>query len=136
MTLGRDNPTRASSEASGHGARLANDGNPETFWQAESSDPNAWLRIDLERVVSISRTKLVFPTPGDWRYKIEISDTGDSWKLLTDQMKSVSDNAQRTDMIPTGSASGRFIRVSVAALPSGQPAALAEVVVFATQGTQ
>lgn len=32
VTLGRENPTRASSEASGHSGSMANDGNPATFW--------------------------------------------------------------------------------------------------------
>jgi beta-galactosidase len=64
VTLGVGNPTRASSEAPGHTGRFANDGNPETFWQAAAGDTNAWLRVDLERIVTVSRTKLTFPTPG------------------------------------------------------------------------
>src|SRR5579859_3554583 len=44
LTLGMNNPTRASSEAPGHSARLANDGNPATFWQAGAGDTNAWFQ--------------------------------------------------------------------------------------------
>jgi hypothetical protein len=130
IILGRDNPTRASSEAPGHSARLANDGNPATFWQADSDDTNAWLRIDLERVVTISRTKLTFPAPGDWRYKIEISDNGDSWKMITDQTTGGNHSAERSDVI-SGSVIGRFVRISI--VESDQPAGLAEVEVFGTQ---
>ena len=125
-----DNPTRASSEA--HSARLANDGNPGTFWEAESGDTDAWLQIDLERVVAISRTKLTFPTPGNWRYRIEISTDGDSWKLLVDQTATENSSAERTDSVSSGPASGRFVRVSIIA-PSHQPAALAEVEAFGSQ---
>ncbi len=53
--VGQENPTRASSEAPGHSGRLANDGNPATFWQAAAGDTNAWLRVDLERIVTIRR---------------------------------------------------------------------------------
>jgi beta-galactosidase len=133
IVLGRDNPTRASSEAPDHSGRFANDGNPATFWQADAGDTNASFRVDLERVVTVSKIKLTFPTPGTWRYKIGISDNGDSWKLLTDQANAGSTSAERTDVIPAGSPAGRFVRISIVESPAGQSAALAEVEVFATQ---
>ncbi len=132
IVLGRDNPTRASSEAVGHSARLANDGNPATFWQADTGAENAWLQIDLERVVRVSKTKLTFPTPGNWRYKIEISENGDSWKLLADQMTVAGSSVERSDVIPLNYASGRFMRISVVGGSPNQPAALAEVEILGT----
>jgi hypothetical protein len=46
--------------------------------------------------------------------------------LLVDQTAAVSSSsAERADSVPSGSASGRFVRISIIA--SGQPAALAEV---------
>jgi len=48
VTFGLDNPTRVSSEAPGHSGRLANDGNPGTFWQTSANDPNAWLCVYFE----------------------------------------------------------------------------------------
>jgi len=136
IALGRDNPTRVSSEAPGHSARLANDGNPETFWQAGAGDANAWFRIDLERVVTINKTKLTFPTPGNWRYRIEISENGDSWKLLVDQTTTASSSAERTDVVPSGATFGRFVRINVLASPPDQPAALSEVEMLGAQTTQ
>jgi len=133
IVLGRDNPTRASSEAPGHSARFANDGTPATFWQANAGDVNPWFRVDLERVVTVSKIKLTFPTAGSWRYRVEISDDGDSWKLLTDQTNAASTSAERTDVIPAGSPVGRFVRISIVDSPVGQSGALAEVEVFGTQ---
>ena len=133
IVLGRDNPTRASSEAPGHSARLANDGNPATFWQADAGDVNPWFRVDLERVVTVSKINLRFPSAGNWRYRIEISENGDSWKLLTDQTNSTNSSAERTDVFPAASAAGRFVRISVVQVPAEQLAALAEVEVFGTQ---
>jgi beta-galactosidase len=127
VTLGRENPTRASSEAPGHSGRLANDGHPATFWQAAASDTNAWLRVDLERIVTVQKTKLTFPSEGDWRYRIEISDDGESgWKIISDQTQSVG--GVKTQIQPAvNGAHGRFLRVTFVGTPDGKPAALAEV---------
>jgi hypothetical protein len=134
LSFGRDNPTRASSEAPGHSARLANDGNPATFWQADAGDANPWFRVDLERVVTVARARLTFPSGGNWRYKIEISSDGDTgWKLLVDQSQATAAGAERTDQAQAGSISGRFVRVSIIQAPPGQTAGLAEVEVSGTQ---
>jgi hypothetical protein len=127
VTLGLENPTRASSEAPGHSGRLANDGNAATFWQSAADDTNAWLRVDLERIVTVSKTKLTFPTNGNWRYKIEISADGDNgWKLLADQTQAASAEKVRSDAAQN-SPRGRFLRVSILGAPSGQAPALSEV---------
>jgi len=129
-SFGLENPTRASSEASGHSGRLANDGNAATFWQADAGDTNAWWRVDLERIVNVSKTKLTFPDAANYRYQLEISDDGTcNWKLITDQTQTASTDQVRTDIAP-GGVSGRFLRVTFTGLPAGKSAALAEVEVF------
>jgi hypothetical protein len=126
-SFGLENPVRASSEAPGHSGRLANDGNPATFWQAAEGDTNAWLRVDLERIMTVCKIRLTFPAEGNWRYRIEISDDGSSdWKLLADQTQTASTKKVRNDTTQPG-ARGRFLRVKFTGLPSGRPAALAEV---------
>jgi len=134
LTLGLNNPTRASSETPGHTGRQANDGNAETFWQAEATDKNAWLRVDLERIVAVNKTKLTFPTAGNWQYKIEVSDNGDSgWKLVSDQTKTTATAKERTDSARGGAVTGRFVRITIDGAPAGQAAGLAEVLVTGTQ---
>jgi hypothetical protein len=101
---------------------------PATFWQAGADDTNAWLQVDLERIVTISQTKLTFPVEGSWRYKIEISIDGNSdWKLVADQSRSGVTEKVRNDIAQSG-ARGRFLRVTFTSLPAGQSAALAELV--------
>jgi beta-galactosidase len=135
ITTGRDNPTRASSEAPGHTGRLANDGDPATFWRAADGDANAWLRVDLEKIVTISRTKLTFPGEGDWRYKVEISEDGENdWKLVADQTAAVGTARERTDDARNKAARGRFLRVTIVATPPGQTAGLAELEVTGQTG--
>ena len=133
IVFGRDNPSRASSEAPGHSARLANDGNPTTFWQANGHD-SAWLQVDLERLLSVSRTKLVFPHSRKWRYQIEISDDGESnWKMLTDQSHTDVVDAERIDAAAGTSVSGRFVRVTIFESIDEQPASLSEIEIYGTQ---
>jgi beta-galactosidase len=128
VTLGRENPTRVSSEAPGHSGRLANDGSAATFWQAADGNMNAWLRVDLERIVTVSKTKLTFPTEGNWRYKLELSDDGErAWKLLADQTQTTSNGKERTDVVQNNLPRGRFLRVTITGMPPGKSEALAEV---------
>ena len=127
-SFGLENPVRSSSEAPGHGASLANDGNPATFWQAAAGESNAWWCVDLERLVHLSQTKLTFPAAGLHHYQVEISADGSShWQLVTDQTASDNPAQTRTDQAPPNSF-GRFLRVTFV----GQPAALAEVEAFGT----
>ncbi len=135
ITAGRNNPTRTSSETAAHSGRLANDGNPGTFWQAAANDKNAWLRVDLENVVSISKTKLVFPSEGNWRYKIEVSDNGESdWKLVADQSRTASTAKERMDIAKEAAPRGRFLRVTLIGSPTGKVPAVAEVEATGTTG--
>ena len=135
-SFGLENPTRASSEAPGHSGRLANDGNAATCWQAASGDTQAWWRVDLERLVTVTQARLTFPTEGNWRYKIEISDDGNSgWKPVADESGEVNADRIRVDNVATGVA-GRFLRVTFTGLPAGQSAALAEVEVLGRLAAQ
>ncbi len=137
LTYGLNNPTRASSEAPGHSGRMANDGNQATFWQAVAGDTNAWLQINLERVVTVSKAKLTFPTEGNWRYQIEISDDGETnWKPVADQMQTTDTNKERTDTVQDNAPRGRFVRVTFAGTPAGQAAALTEMEVTGTMNQQ
>jgi hypothetical protein len=137
VILGTENPTRASSEAPGHSGRLANDGNPATFWQAAPGDTNAWWQVDLERIVTVSETRLRFPTRSNWRYRIEISDNGvNAWKVIADRTQTTGTEEERDDKVQRGAVRGRFLRVIVAGTPMGQIPALAELNVTGTLDVQ
>jgi hypothetical protein len=128
VTLGTENPTRTSSETTGHSGRMANDGNAATFWQAAAGDSNAWLCVDLERIVTIRKAMLKFPSKGNWRYKIEVSDDGESgWKQLVDRTQTTNTAKERTDTVESNAVSGRFLRVSITGTPAKVSPALSEV---------
>jgi hypothetical protein len=130
--FGLNNPVRVSSAAAGHGGRLANDGNVGSFWQAAEGDTNAWLQVDLERIVTVSKIKMTFPTEANWRYRIEISEDGSSnWKLVADQTQTMDTEKVRNNMAHSGGR-GRFLRVQFTGPPIGRPGAVAEVEVWGT----
>ena len=133
--FGFQNPTQASSEEPGHNASLGNDGNAATFWQAGAADSNAWWSVDLERMVTVSQTRLTFQTEANWRYRIEISNDGSTgWKLVADQTQNTSTDKVRTDAAQQV-ASGRFLRVTFTGVSGGQSAALAEMEVVGRLAT-
>jgi beta-galactosidase len=130
MILGRENPTRASSETAGHSTHFAKDGNAATFWQADANDMKAWLCIDLECIVTVSSVKLSFPFDGNWRYRVEISDDGNGgWKSISDQSQNAKSVKTQTLSAMSG-ARGRFLRVIFVGTPDAKPAALVEVEVL------
>jgi hypothetical protein len=136
MLFGHANPTRASSEAAGHSGRYANDGRWNTFWQAEANDTNAWFCVDLERIVTVSSVKLAFPSEGNWRYRVEMSNDGATgWTAVYEQPETAS-NAKSQTLPATHGTRGRFLRVSFLATPDGKPAALSEVAVLGDLSTR
>jgi len=127
--FGRDNPTRASSEAAGHSAAMANDGNPATYWQSADNQPTAWWQVDLERIVTISQIKLRFPSEHRHAYTVEASEDGAAWKRVFDQSGSASSG---NDEIQTAVITGRFLRITFTGIAPGHPAALSEISVPGT----
>ncbi len=124
--FGLENPTQASSETAGHDAGLGNDGNPATFWQAQDASINAWWQADLERIVVVSQTRLVFPSEANYRYRIELSSDQVHWIPGVDQTRNRAAYKSRTDAVRPA-VTGRFVRVTFTGLPAGKPAALAEM---------
>ena len=124
--LGKDNPTRASSEAPGHSARLANDGDAATYWQAADDTPGAWWQVDLERLCAISSVRMTFESVGNYGYKVEVSDDADRWTLAADQTRTGGTDQTRTDACAAGS-HGRFLRITFTSLPPGARAAIREI---------
>ena len=132
ITLGLQNPTRASTESSGHNASFANDGAPSTYWQTAKNDDSPWLIIDLERLVNVNAVSLSFPVENTWRFRVEISDDGTSdWKLVTDQSQGISSPAAQSLTAAPG-ARGRFLRVSFIQSADSKPASVSEVQVLGT----
>jgi hypothetical protein len=122
-------PTVASSEAPGHNGSNVLDGNSATFWSAADDRPGAWWTADLEQLHTLKSVQTTFPAAGDCRYRIEGSVDGTSWTLLVDNTNTKSNDQVRKDNI-SGDPHFQFVRITLTALPPGQPAAISDVKVI------
>ena len=126
--FGLENPTRASTEAAGRTARSANDGNAITAWQAAPGDKAPWLRIDLERVVTVGAVRLTFPSAGRWRCRIELSLDGEhDWRTLAADVPVDAPNPWTSVPVPGATASGRYLRVALLDWPPGASPGIGEI---------
>jgi len=121
-----NHPASASSEAPGHTAGLAIDGNLNTGWQAEENDANAWWKIDLEGFYSITSVETTFGDKGNYPYKIEASPDGNRWTLLTDQTQAASMEKVRADICAKNE-HNRYLRLSLTGLLGDHPPLVEEV---------
>jgi hypothetical protein len=126
--FGLENPTRASSEAPGNTGRSANDGSTLTTWLAAPGDTTPWLRIDLERVVTITSVRLAFPGAGWWRYRIEVSQDGErDWRPFIDNAQTDAANSWTSYTVEGSPVGGRYLRVTFLGWPGGTTPGLGEI---------
>jgi hypothetical protein len=126
--FGLENPTRVSSELEGFTGRAANDGTAITFWQAKKMDEKPWLRIDLERIVALSAVRVTFPAPGNWSYRIEISQDGEhDWTLFSQSSHQHVKDRWTPQEVTHAPLSGRFVRIQLLEWPADAFAGISEV---------
>jgi hypothetical protein len=130
QNIALNHPVSSSSETPGHEARLANDGNPATGWQAADAHPGAWWQIDLESVNAITSVESTFGGAANYRYKIEASPDGETWTMLSDQTGTSSTARVRMDACAKN-ARNRYLRLTITGLPSNHAALVDEVRIFA-----
>ena len=125
IVLGLENPTDASSEAAGKTGRFGNDGNPATYWEAANNKPGEWWQVDMERIVTIDKVNLSFPSEGDWRYKIETSEDRQKWQLIVDDSKFPQSIQIKSETC--ASIVGRYVRITILNMPPNTPPRISEV---------
>lgn len=122
--FGIDNPTAASSTASGHSSRMANDNAIGSWWEAAPDDKSPWLSISPEKVIQFRKVQLTFPQAGNYRFVLESARDDGGWDVLADQSAS-TDNAQ-TREIETRRLVGSTLRIRLMP-PKGARPGIAEV---------
>jgi hypothetical protein len=125
-----NHPVSSSSEMAGHEARMANDGNPGTGWQAADDMPGAWWQIDLESSNTVNSVETTFGDAANYRYKLEASPDGTVWTLLSDQTQTTSTAKVRMDQC-ANNAHIRYVRLTITGLPANQAPVVNEVRIFA-----
>jgi hypothetical protein len=119
-------PTSASSEAPGHTAAAAVDGNAATYWSASDPKPGAWIQVDLEHPYNLASIETTFTDALAYQYKIEGSPDGVTWTLLADQTQTAFTDKIRTDTCAKNDHC-QFVRMTFTGLPPGRAAAVAEM---------
>jgi hypothetical protein len=111
--FGSDNPTGASSSAPAHLSRLVNDGDAASYWAPAQDDPDPWVLVDLERIVTVHRLIITLRTPGQYAVRAEMAGVDGKWAILTELP--MTDYANAKFELPTEAVTGRKVRLSVRA---------------------
>ncbi|GLX66707.1 discoidin domain-containing protein [Paenibacillus glycanilyticus] len=106
VELAQGKAVTASSSESAHQAADANDGNSQTRWASDSSDPQ-WIQIDLGAPSLISRVKLDWEVAYGRAYKIQVSGDGENW---TDVYSTTSGDGG-SDIANFDEVSARYVRM-------------------------
>jgi hypothetical protein len=85
MLLVKNRPVWVSSTLTGTKSSNINDDDNTTLWKPETTDTAKWVILDMEGSYSITRLQLEFPTTGAYRYTIEVTPDGSTWKKVIDQ---------------------------------------------------
>ena len=118
-------PTNASSEQTGHPARLVNDGKLETWWSpADDAKKPAWVQIDLERLVAV-REVVVNSGTGDAcpSFYVEMTMDGKNWKRIPGKIQQGRFRLERRG-------TGRFVRIVFGNGPFNPPLQVREIEVY------
>lgn len=110
QVFGRNNPTFASSSAEGFSSGLAADGEKSSWWKPRNEDQSPNWVLDMEKKVVIKEIQIQFPASNKCRFKVEVSDSRNDWKMLKDF--SDSEKSMDHQLIDKLDVSGRYIRIS------------------------
>ena len=116
QNLASGKPATASGSLKDYPPRNAVDGNSRDLQSSWQADPYPqWLRIDLEKPVTIDRIH-VFPYWGQGRYyqyTVELSEDGKTWTQVADLSKNARPATPQGDLHRFEPRPARYVRVSV-----------------------
>ncbi|MFG2684089.1 discoidin domain-containing protein [Streptomyces sp. NPDC048392] len=127
LALGK--PATASSFQPSYGdcpctAANAVDGNPNTRWASDWSDPQ-WLRVDLGSRTTFRHVQLYWETSYAKTYTVQTSDDGQNWRTVS----TVTDGNGGVDTLDA-TGTGRYVRVNGTARGTGYGYSLYEFGVY------
>ncbi|MGC4102411.1 glycoside hydrolase family 2 protein [Ferruginibacter sp.] len=111
ISIAAQKPTRASSEAVGKTANLANDRDSATAWQSNSTGEIKWWQVDLENLYTVAEIRLLFPSIDPVSYKIELSKDNQYWEKIAESRNTNSGNKQKVHT-SSSNFTGRFLRIT------------------------
>ncbi|MFB9275628.1 chitobiase/beta-hexosaminidase C-terminal domain-containing protein [Cohnella cellulosilytica] len=106
VNLALNKTARASSFIAGSGAGAAVDGNGQTRWESEFSDPQ-WIYVDLGSNHTVTGVKLHWETAAARAYKIQVSSNADAW----DDVYTQAYGTGGIETIPIAPVTARYVRM-------------------------
>jgi beta-galactosidase len=109
----------------------ANDGNSGTRWTAASGAKNEWWQVDLGSVQPIAEVIVGIDRdhqPGDYQYRIDISDDGENWKKVAAVETWLE--GWGSQMVKGIGADARYLRITFTDLKKDARACLREVTIY------
>ena len=139
MLLSYGKKSNASSSISGQEPKLAFDENVKTWWSAETSNRDEWIKVDLGKVCTVNAVQVNFAEHNSnlfgrrksiyHQYTIEYSNDDQDWKTLIDKSKNLEDVPH--DYIRLSQAVKiRFVKLSNIQTPGDGPFAVRDFRLF------
>lgn len=138
MLLSRRKAVTVSSTLDGFPAGNAVDEEVRTWWSAKTGGANEWLQIDLGARKRIEAVQINFADQDSrargisrdvYRYVLEASDDGQSWRVLIDQSAGGRDAPHDYRVLPKAD-QARFVRLRNVHMPDGAKFSLYDLRVF------
>ena len=133
--LALNKPVVATSADATHPATNVVDGNHVTVWQAAENQLPQSLTVDLGESVKLRGARIMWPGVETGKVTMEISEDQSAWKPIADKIEVASEqwagkpNPQRMHYFSFES-KGRYVRVTLTAVPEGAPVGVAEVELY------
>ena len=118
--------TASSTQSPDHAPAAAVDGDPATRWCADGPSSPQWWQVDLGKAEDLAGIRIVWEQDNvEYRYKVEGSEDGKAWTMLSDQTKSTERDQDRThEFLARGV---RYVRITATGLKDGAWASIFEV---------
>ncbi|WP_422928643.1 DUF7133 domain-containing protein [Singulisphaera sp. PoT] len=123
--------TASASQDDEKGPGAGNDGNPDTRWCAPDNSAGYWWQVDLGKPEDLTGCKITWEhEDAGYRYKVEGSEDGKTWILLSDQSKSTERDQERTHKFLARGV--RYVRMTLTGLEDGHWGSFFEFEVLGT----
>ena len=120
----------SSTEGQNNGA-YAVDGNENTRWSSEFSDPQ-WLYVDLGQSYDIDRVIIVWETARAKNYEIQISNDGSNWQTVRHVAENLNERNEESNL----NATARYVRIYGTTRATGYGYSIRELEVYSKDPNQ
>ncbi|MFM8287359.1 MAG: ThuA domain-containing protein [Planctomycetaceae bacterium] len=132
VNLARGKATRASASQAGHPPEHAVDGNPETRWCSPDASPGQTWQVDLGEPSKLTGCQVTWEMDDtNYRYKVEGSTDGQTWRVLSDQTETKL--AEQVQTLKFSAEGIRHVRLAITGLVPGRWGSFFEVEVHGTE---